>query len=113
MEAVKQDFHAMVFLANLQAMIERANRPQVDEATRHRLHNYQIDWNKCLGLLKPMITTLFAQGDQSKALTDLLKQMAMTRYLEPVRKGRKFSHTRRKMQGNCKHNNYPNYRHAI
>ncbi len=112
-EAVKQDFHAMVFLANLQAMIERANRPQVDEATRHRLHNYQIDWNKNLGLLKPMITTLFAQGDQSKALTDLLKQMAMTRYLEPVRKGRKFSHTRRKMQGNCKHNNYPNYRHAI
>ena len=113
LEVVKQDFHAMIFLANLQSMIERANRPKVEEATKHRRHSYQIDWNKNLGLLKPMITTLFAKGDQSKPLKELMKQMAMTRYLEPVRKGRKFSHKRRKMQRNSKHPNHANYRDAI
>jgi hypothetical protein len=112
-EAVKQDFHAMVFLANLQSMMERANRPEVEEATGHRLHDYQIGWNKNLGLLKPMITTLFAKGDQSRSLNELLKQMAMPRYLEPVREGRKYTHKRRKMQGNSKHHNFANYRHAI
>lgn len=112
-EAVKQDFYAMVFLANLQSMFERTNRPKVEKATKNRLHNYQIDWNKNLGLLKPMITTLFAKGDQSKHLKTLLMQMAMPRYLEPIRTGRKFTHKKKVRQLNSKHNNTLNYRHAI
>lgn len=111
-QSVQQDFHAMVFLANLQSMMERANRPQVQEATQHRQHDYQINWNKNLGLLKPMVTTLFGGGDSTKALKNLLTEMAKTRFLEPIRNGRKIPRSKKRKQMRTKHRHSPNYKRA-
>lgn len=112
-EVVKQDLLASVFLANLQSMIERANRQQVAEVTKGREHPYQINWNKNLGLLKPRVPILFAPGDQGQALADLMQEMAKPRYLEPVRKGRQFSHVRKVRNLNSRHRPVPNYKHVI
>lgn len=112
-ETVKQDLLASVFLANLQSMIERANRKQVAEATKGRQHKYQINWNKNLGLLKAEVAVLLAPGDQSQALRELMREMARTRYLEPVRALRKFSHAKRVKNLNSRHRMIPNYKHAI
>ncbi|MBL0015031.1 MAG: IS4 family transposase [Bacteroidetes bacterium] len=50
-ESVRQDLMAMVFLANLQSMVIRAAKPEVDKAAKRRKHGCQVNRNKNLGLL--------------------------------------------------------------
>ena len=111
--AVEQDFFATVFLANLQSMIERANSEQVAAATKDRQHEYQINWNKNLGLLKPAVAILFAPGDRKKTLSELMREMAKPRSLEPIRANRKFSHEKKVRKLKSRHRQTQNYKHAI
>jgi hypothetical protein len=112
-ESVKQDFFATIFLANLQSMMARAIQPDVTQATEGRKHQYQVNWNKNLGLLKPMVTTLFGRADAAEALENLLEEMALPRYCEPVRKGRTVRRSKKRKQLRTKHCHWPNMKRAM
>jgi hypothetical protein len=112
-ESVKQDFHATIFLANLQSMILRAVQPQVREATSHRQHEYQVSWSKSLGLLRPVVVAVSMGADIGKALAGLFKELAKARYCEPVRKGRKAPRSKKRKRMRTKHCHWPNYKRAI
>ena len=112
-ESVKQDFFATIFLANLQSMMVRAVKPEVTRASNGRKHQYQVNWSKSLGLLKPMITIMFAPGDGAESLKILLREMALLRYCEPVRKGRKVPRSMKRRQLRTKHCHWTNFKRAI
>ena len=46
--SVKQDFYAKVLTTNLTAMVANAAQQQVDKATAHRKHDYQVTTHRLL-----------------------------------------------------------------
>jgi hypothetical protein len=111
--ALKMDFFAMVFLANLQSFFLRAAMSEVIQTTSGRKHQYQPNWNKALGYLKGAIVVIMLGDCLSQTLEMLIAKIAASRNLEPVRKGRQFPRIWRKRQLNSKHRNPPNYKRAI
>ena len=59
--AIKQDFYATIFTYNLQSIFIRSLDEQVAEKNKTRQHNYQINRNVTLGILKGRMIRLFIQ----------------------------------------------------
>lgn len=112
-QSIQQDFHAIIFLANLQSMMEGAIQPQIEENTKGRRHVYQVNRNKAIGLLKQNVVPLFCGAKQAKTLKKLLAEMGLSRYLEPVRKGRTVKRPRKRKRVRTKHNHSSNFKRAI
>ncbi len=111
--SVRQDFHAAIFLANLQSIITRAIDPQVRQAASQRKHPCQVNCNKTLGLLKPGILLALLGHHPATVLKKLMTQMALPRNLEPVRKGRKTPRSGKRKRLRTKHCHYLNFKRAI
>jgi hypothetical protein len=56
--SVKQDFYAKVLSTNLTAMVANAAQQQVDKATAHRQHTYQVNFAQALTKMKNTLIEL-------------------------------------------------------
>jgi len=109
-EAIKQDFYAMIFISNLQSLIIDECEEDVKKINQNRKYEYQINWNVSLGLMKDEIVKIFSSSTPETILEKLKSQFLD--HLEPVRPGRKYSrHKKRKLNG--KYHTLTNYRRAI
>ena len=109
-EAIKQDFYAMIFISNLQSLFREECEEELEKINQNRKHDYQINWNVSLGLMKDEIVKIFSSSTPETILEKLKSQFL--NHLEPVRPGRKYSrHKKRKLNG--KYHTLTNYRRAI
>jgi len=90
-EVAYQDFHAKIFSANLTAVLVHQAQETVDYQTRHRKHQYQINFTQAISKMKDAIVRLFTETGISKIINILFNLMAKT--IEPVRPNRKSQRT--------------------
>jgi hypothetical protein len=96
--SVKQDFYAKVLSTNLTAMVANAAQQQVDKATAHRRHDYQVNFAQALSKMKNTLVELLlltARKLQDK-LEALIDYIACT--IEPLRRGRSYSRSNSKQK---------------
>ena len=84
--SVEQDLYAALFLLNLQALISKEVKAQVEESMQHRQHDYQVNQALSLGFLKERVIDLF-YSQQPEELIESLKTLFI-RHVEPVRADR-------------------------
>jgi hypothetical protein len=108
---VEQDYAAMVFVANLQSLIEKGCSDEIDQMTRGRKYRYKVNRNLCWGWLKHRIVRLFLSPDPQHIL--LYLENLFKRYLEPVRPGRTYPRTRRPKRTDGKFQTFTNYKRTI
>lgn len=109
--AIEQDFHASVFTANLQALVEKQCSEYVDGLAATRKHAYQINSNVAVAALKHNVVRLFLSEDPRAILFRL--QHAFQRHVVPVRPGRKYKRKRKAKRLNGKYLTLTNYKRAI
>jgi len=104
--SVKQDFYAKVFTTNLTAMVANAAQKQVDKATAHRKHDYQVNFAQALSKMKNTVIELLALSVQELLyrLEALVDYMACT--IEPIRKGRSYNRPKSKSKNRIFYCNY-------
>jgi len=87
-ESVRQDFHATVFLSNLESVLSRTAEQELAQATAHRSNPAQLNRAVCLHTLKNNIINLLASCQPvEKVLLQL--QRLFKANPTPVRKERK------------------------
>ena len=104
--SVKQDFYAKVFTTNLTSMVANAAQKQVDKATAHRKHDYQVNFAQALSKMKNTLVELLllsAKELQSR-LGALIDYVACT--IEPIRSGRSYSRPNSKSKNRIFYCNY-------
>lgn len=87
-EAVRQDFHARVFIVNLTAMMALPVHGQVEERTRHRNLEYEVNWTSALSKVRDCGIQLFLGEDIEELITEL--QTAIAEGLTEKRPGRSY-----------------------
>jgi len=104
--SVKQDFYAKVLTTNLTAMVANAAQKQVDKATTHRKHDYQVNFAQALSKMKNTLVELLLISTQKlqNRLKLLIDYMACT--IEPIREGRSYSRPKSKMKNRIFYCNY-------
>ena len=104
--SVKQDFHAKVFTTNLTSMVTNAAQKQVDKATPHRKHNYQVNFAQALSKMKNTLVELLQLSAQKlqNRLRALIDYMACT--IEPIRSGGSYSRPKSKLKNRTFYCNY-------
>lgn len=103
--SVKQDFYAKVLSTNLTAMVANAAQ-QVDKATAHRRHDYQVNFAQALSKMKNILIELLllsAWKLQGK-LEALIDYIACT--IEPICRGRRYSRSNSKSKNRIFYCNY-------
>jgi hypothetical protein len=104
--SVKQDFYAKVLSTNLTAMVANAAQQQVDKATAHRQHTYQVNFAQALSKMKNTLIELLlhsARKLQGK-FAALIDYIACT--IEPIRTGRRYSRSNSKSKNRIFYSNY-------
>jgi len=104
--SVKQDFYAKVLSTNLTAMVANAAQQQVDKATAHRRHDYQVNFAQALSKMKNILVELllFSARKLQGKLEALIDYMACT--IEPLRRGRSYSRSNSKSKNRIFYCNY-------
>lgn len=108
---IQQDFHASVFVANLQSIISKQCDEHIEQINLIRKHKYKINRNVSWGSLKHNIVKLFIENNPKEILLKL--QYAFQQNIEPIRKNRVYE---RKIKVRCKRGKYrtlTNYKRAI
>jgi hypothetical protein len=104
--SVKQDFYAKVLSTNLTAMVTNDAQQQVDKATAHRRHDYQVNFAQALSKMKNILIELLllsARKLQGK-LEALIDYIACA--IEPIRRGRSYSRSNPKSKNRIFYCNY-------
>lgn len=109
-KAVYQEFHAMIFLANLQACLVRMCKKDIQEIALFRAYDYQVNRNITLGILRLHLVAFFLLGNWRQLITLLMKKFI--RYLEPVRPDRSFPRMVKSRRTKGKFQTLSNYRRA-
>jgi len=104
--SVKQDFYAKVLSTNLTAMVANAAQQQVDKATAHRRHDYQVNFAQALSKMKNTLVEflLLSVRKLQGKLEALIDYMACT--IEPLRRGRSYSRSNSKPKNRVFYCNY-------
>ena len=105
--SVKQDFYAKVLSTNLTAMVANAAQQQVDKATAHRQHDYQVNFAQALSKMKNTLVELLLLSARKKLpgkLDALIDYMACT--IEPLRRGRRYRRSDSKSKNRIFYCNY-------
>ena len=104
--SVKQDFYAKVLSTNLTAMVANAAQQQVDMATAHRRHDYQVNFAQALSKMKNTLIEflLLSVRKLQGKLEALIDYMACT--IEPIRRGRRYSRSNSKSKNTIFYCNY-------
>ena len=109
--AIYQEFYALIFLSNLQALlIEDCQRPLAEE-NRARKYEHQVNYNVALGLMKHQILLLFLWEDPTK-IYQLLKSKFL-RHTEAIRPNRSYPRDKRRNKRRGKYQTWHNYRRAM
>lgn len=112
-EAIYQDFHVAVFMANLNEILIKDCAEKVQELTKERIHDYAVNRNVSIGLMKHQVVKLFfLDTEQMPSILKTIKA-SFLRYLEPVRPGRTFVRLFKSRARRCKFHTVTNYRRAI
>ena len=62
-EAIRQEFYAMIFVTNLQALLIADCETELSEANQSRKYQHQINYNVTLGLMKNQLVALFVEQE--------------------------------------------------
>lgn len=108
---IMQDFYASVFIANLQEVLSKPAQAKVEQQTNRGKHQYKVNKNVAIGLMKDKIVSLFIGQSPHSILTQL--ENVFFRYLEPVRPNREYQRTVKHVRLNGKYQTLTNYRRAM
>jgi hypothetical protein len=108
---IQQDFHASVFVSNLQSLINKQCDDYIKKINLKRKHNYKINRNVSLGALKNNIVKLFFENNPKELLLKL--QYAFQQNIEPVRIDRKYERDKKVKFRQGKYRTLTNYKRAI
>lgn len=108
---IEQDYHAGIFTANIQSLIEKQSEPYLKAVSKQRKYSYKINRNVSLGALKHNIVKLFLEESPQEIL--LYLQHLFEGSLEPVRPGRKYARNKKTKRMNGKYQTLTNYKRAI
>jgi hypothetical protein len=87
-EAVKQDFHARIFLSNLTAILAYPVHEEIKGNNKNKKYNYQINWTQAIAKMKDSVVLLFIRENVKKIVKRL--QEIFLQNIEPIRPNRKF-----------------------
>ncbi|HEY9220322.1 MAG TPA: IS4 family transposase [Lutibacter sp.] len=107
--SIKQDFYALIFVANLQSLIEKQCEPFLEKINKKRVHNYKINKNISIGSMKNKIVKLFLTEDPEGIL--LYLQNLFEQHIEPIRPNRSYS--RKIVKKSPRFKTLTNYKRAI
>jgi len=104
--SVKQDFYAKVLTTNLVAMTANAAQTQVDKATAHRNHAYQVNFAQAVSKMKNTVVELLIISTQylKSRIEAVVDYIACT--IEPIRPGRCYKRPKSKMKNKLHFCNY-------
>jgi hypothetical protein len=108
---IEQDYHASIFTANLQSLIEKQSEGYLNAVSRRRKHRYKINRNVSWAALKNNIVKLFLKENPDRILRYL--QQLFEYALEPVREGRKFERKKKAKRVYGKYQTLTNYKRAV
>ena len=122
--AILQDFHATIFMSNIQSLITMECEAKLVVLNKRRTtHDYKINTNVSVGRMKNTVILIFIFGfkeiltEEQKInhITQAIEKLS-TRFLKniiPIRAKRKTKRTKRKRNQRGKYRTLKNYRKAI
>lgn len=110
-QAIYQEFYAMIFVTNLQALLVEDCQGELAEANYHREYNYQINYNVALGLMKNQIVALFLNENPTMIYQKLKSKFL--RHTEAIRPNRSYPRNKRRNKRRGKYQTWSNYRRAM
>jgi hypothetical protein len=108
---IQQDCASTIFIANIQSLIEKQCDCFLKQINKRRKYDYKINKNISWALLKDNIIKLFLCNNEQEILLKLTEEFK--RYIEPVRKGRKFKREIKFKKIKGKYQTFTNYKRAI
>ena len=106
--AVLQDFFATVMTANLHSVLIKDAQQTVETTLKDRKYPMKINKNKSFGKLKVNLVSLFVNQDVEAILLKLHSHFV--RDVIPIRKGRSFERSRKKIQSKSKFKTFTNFK---
>lgn len=106
---IQQDFAANLFLFNLQSLIEKQCDSRIEKVCKKRAYKYKVNKNISWASLKYRVVNLFLE-EPPDVLLELEKLFC--KYLEPIRKGRKY-HRVKRQKPNAKYYTLTNYKRVL
>ncbi len=110
-EAVKQDFYAMVFTANINSLLVNSCEPELKKTTKQREHDYSINYNIAIGLLKNKIIRLFLDENPEVIIEKFQKKILKNLVAKGKCKQKDRKAKTKRLKG--KYQTYTNYRRAV
>lgn len=110
-EAIYQEFYAMIFLTNLQALLIEDCQDELSEANQYRKYDHQINYNVALGLMKDQIVALFLEEEPTEIYKKLKKKFL--KHTEVIRPNRAYPRDKRRNKRRGKYQTWHNYRRAM
>lgn len=108
---IQQDFHASVFVSNLQSLINKQCDGYIEKINLNRKHRYKINRNVSWGSLKNNIIKLFFEHNPKEILLNL--QHLFQQNIEPVRIDRKYERIKKVKFRRGKYRTLTNYKRAL
>lgn len=109
--SILQDYYACIFVANLQALIEKQCAQHLIKISRKRKHNYKINKNVSWSCMKNNIVNLFLTNKIEDILIKLQKLFEVN--IEPIRLNRTFPRIRKIRKVLGKYKTETNYKRAV
>lgn len=110
-EAIYQEFYAMIFVTNLQALLVEDCQDELREANQYRKYDHQINYNVALGLMKNQTITLFLEEKPTEIYRQLKKKFL--KHTEAIRPNRSYPRDKRRNKRRGKYQTWSNYRRAM
>lgn len=108
---IQQDFHASVFVSNLQSLINKQCDVYLKNMNERCKYKYKINRNVSFGILKNEIVHLFFNAEPLEILKKLEEKFK--RHTEPIRPGRKYDRVIKVKFKRGKYRTLTNYKRAI
>jgi hypothetical protein len=108
---IQQDYAAMLFVANLQSLVEKQSEEYLRSVNSRRKHKYRINRNVSWASLKDNIVKLFLHAQPEEIL--LVLQQQFQQNIEPVRPGRHPERHWKARRLNGKYQTHTNYKRAV
>lgn len=86
-QSIMQDFHAAIFVSNVQTLIISELTDEINEQTKGTKYKYKVNNNLSYGFLKDRIVTLFSSKNNMDETINELKHL-LKKHLVPIRPNR-------------------------
>ena len=108
---IYQDFHATIFRANIQALIELDCEPKLQVINQRRKLDYAVNKTVAAGNMKRKLPELFLGNDPLSVYEKLID--VFIKNIEPIRQGRAFPRIKKSQKLNGKYKPLKNYKRAV